>query len=202
MPAISFLIADPSQAVQTFIRKQLESYGFDAASIKTVAGPSAGAEVSAELRPDFLLTDAFEKESMSGLGLYHEVQKHNPECSFALMGTSAGAAEQSDAIAAGAYFLLAKPFTAEVFQSTLAKALGQLAQKHPQIAQQVLAQTKSAAPASKIVLPNLPQYKPGDQVSYKNRRETVKHVILRRGELVVQLHGLAGLIEATKLQRL
>jgi two-component system chemotaxis response regulator CheY len=202
MPAISFLIADPSPAVLTFIRKQLESYGFESASIKTVANPRAAVEVAAELKPDFLLTDAFDKESISGLGLYSEVQKHNPECSFALMGASAGTVEQSDAIAAGAYFLLAKPFTADVFQSTLAKALGQFAQKHPQIAQQVLAQTKAATPATKIVLPNLPQYKPGDQVSYKNRRETVKHVILRRGELVVQLHGLAGLIEATKLQRL
>ena len=39
-------------------------------------------------------------------------------------------------------------------------------------------------------------------MSYRNRRETVKHVILRRGELVVQLHGEAGLVEASKLQRL
>lgn len=202
MPALSFLIADPSQAVQIFIRKQLESYGFDAASIKTVASPSAALEVAAELKPDFLLTDAFTKEPMSGLALYNAVQKHNPECSFALMGATAGAAEQSDATVAGAYFLLAKPFTAEVFQSTLAKAMGQLAQKHPQIAQLVLAQTRATPPVPKIVLPNLPQYKPGDQVSYQNRRETVKHVILRRGELVVQLHGLAGLVEANKLQRL
>ena len=202
MPAISFLIADPSPAVQTFIRKQLESYGFDAASIKTVSNPRAALEVAADMKPDFLLTDAFDKEAMSGLGLHKAVQKHNPECSFALMGASDDPFEQIEANEAGAYFLLAKPFTADEFRTVLAKALSQLAQKHPQIAQQVMAQTKSAVPAPKIVLPDLPQFKPGDQVTYKNQRESVKHVILRRGELVVQLHGVPGLVEANKLQRL
>lgn len=203
MPAISFLVADPSPAVQTFIRKQLESYGFDAASIKTAGSPRAALEVAADIKPDFLLTDAFDKEAMSGMGLFNAVQKHNPDCSFAMMGVSASAADKHDAQAAGAYFLLAKPFTADDFRATLAKAMGQLAQKHPHIAQQVVAQTKAAAPSTpKMVLPALPQYKPGDQVSYQNRRETVKHVILRRGELVVQLHGVAGMVEASKLQRL
>lgn len=202
MPAISFLIADPSQAVQTFIRKQLETYGFPAANIKTVATPQAAREAAAALKPDFLLTDTFAKEGMSGLGLHRAVQKHNPDCSFAMLGTAVTAADQEEATDAGAYFLLSKPFTADIFRSALANALEQLALKHPQIAQQVLAQTKAAAPAPKIALPDLPQYKPGDPVSYKNRRDTVKHVILRRGELVVQLHGEVGLVEASKLQRL
>lgn len=202
MPAISFLIADPSQAVQTFVRQQLESYGFNASSIKTVATPQAAREVAADIKPDFLLTDTFAKEGMSGIGLHRAVQKHNPDCSFAMMGAALTAADQEAALETGAYFLLSKPFTADVFRDALATALAQLAQKHPQIAQQVMAQTRVSAPAPKIVLPTLPQYKPGDQVSYKNRRETVKHVILRRGELVVQLHGEAGLVEASKLQHL
>ena len=45
-------------------------------------------------------------------------------------------------------------------------------------------------------------FKPGDRVVYANRTESVKHVILRRGELVLQLDGIAGMIEATKVQRL
>ena len=202
MPAISFLIADPSPAVQTFIRKQLESYGFDGANIQTVATPQAAREAAAEIKPDFLLTDTFAREGMSGIGLHRAVQKHNPDCSFAMLGADLTPADEQDASEAGAYFLLAKPFTADLFRSALAKALAQLAQKHPQIAPQVTAQTTAAAIAPKIVLPDLPKYKPGDQVSYKNRRETVKHVILRRGELMVYLHGEAGLIEASKLQPL
>ena len=202
MPAISFLIADPSPAVQTFMRKQLESYNFDGVSIKAVATPQAAREAAAQIKPDFLLTDTFAKEGMSGVGLHRAVQKHNADCSFAMVGAAVTQADQDDAREAGAYFLLAKPFTVDVFRCALAQALAQLAQKHPQIAQQVMAQTRVSAPAPKIVLPPIPQYKPGDQVSYKNRRETVKHVILRRGELVVQLHGEAGLVEASQLQPL
>ena len=97
MPAISFLIADPSPAVQTFIRKQLETYGFDAASIKTVATPQAAREAAAEIKPDFLLTDTFAKEGMSGIGLHRAVQKHNPDCSFAMLGTAVTAADQEEA---------------------------------------------------------------------------------------------------------
>lgn len=203
MSALSFLIADPSPAVQTFIRKQLEAYSFDAATIKTVATPQAAREAAAEIQPDFLITDTFAKEGMSGIGLHRAVQKHNAGCSFAMLGSAITPADQDDAREAGAYFLLAKPFTADLFRSALSQALGQLARLHPQIALQVLAQTTAAAaPAPKIVLPDLPQYKPGDQVSYRNRRETVKHVILRRGELMVQLHGDAGLVEASRLLRL
>ena len=201
MPALSFLIADPSLAVQTFIRQQLEAYSFPTAVIRAVATPQAACEAAAEIKPYFLLTDTFAKEAMSGIGLHQAVQKHNPLCSFAMLSASVSAADDAEAKDAGAYFLLAKPFTADAFRNALTMAMAQLAQKHPQIAQQIMAQTK-AAPASKIALPDLPQYKPGDQVTYRNQRETVKYVILRRGELVVQLHGMTGLVDAAKLQRL
>lgn len=202
MPAISFLIADPSQAVQTFIRQQLEAYSFPAAVIRTVTTPQAAFEAAAEIKPDFLVTDTFAKEGMSGIGLHKAVQKHNPDCSFAMLGTSLTATDHEEANDAGAYFLLAKPFTADTFRSAMTKAMEQFAQKHTQIAQQVMAQSKAATPTAKFALPDMPNYKPGDQVSYLNRRETVKHVILRRGELLVQLHGMTGLVDAAKLQRL
>lgn len=202
MPALSFLIADPSQAVQTFIRQQLEAYSFPEATIRSVATTQAACEAAAELKPDFLLTDTFAKEEMSGIGLHKAVQKHNPDCSFAVLGTALTATDHTEANEAGAYFLLAKPFTADAFRSALTKAMEQLAQKHTQIAQQVMAQSKVATPAAKPVLPDVPHYKPGDQVSYQNRRETVKHVILRRGELLVQLHGVTGLVDAAKLHHL
>ena len=202
MSAIHHLIADPSPAVQTFVRNILESYGFDAASVRTASTPQAALEIAADIKPDFLLTDWFGKEALNGIDLHEAVLRHNPACALAIMAAAPTAQQQVDAEMAGAYFLLAKPFTADEFRATLATAMAKLAKKHPQIAEQVAAQTRSAVKAAKIVLPDLPQYKPGDQVSYRNRRESVKHVILRRGELVVQLHGVPGLVEATKLQRM
>ncbi|OYT94067.1 MAG: hypothetical protein CFE43_01675 [Burkholderiales bacterium PBB3] len=204
MSALHHLIADPSPAVQTFIRNLLESYGFDAASIKTVSTPQAALEVAADIKPDFLLTDWFGKEALNGIDLHEAVLRHNPACALAVMAAAPTPQQQQqvDADMAGAYFLLAKPFTADEFRSTLATAMGELAKKHPHIADQVAAQARGATKVAKMVMPDLPQHKPGDQVSYQNRRESVKHVILRRGELVVQLHGIPGQIEASKLKRM
>lgn len=202
MPAIHYLIVDPSPAVQTFVRTMLESYGFDASSIKTASSPQAALELSADIKPDFLITDWFSKDALNGIALHEAVVHHNPDCTLALMATAPSPQQEVDAAMAGAFFLLAKPFTANQFRVELAKAMLQLAKKHPQIAQKVAEQTGGAVKVPKNVLPDIPQFKPGDQVTYQNRRESIKHVILRRGELVVQLNGVPGLIEATKVKRL
>jgi hypothetical protein len=46
----------------------------------------------------------------------------------------------------------------------------------------------------------LPKFKPGDRVNYRGQTEVVQHVILRRGEMVVQLRDIAGLIEPSRIQ--
>ena len=159
-------------------------------------------ELSSDLKPDFLLTDWFAKDDFSGIDLHEAVVNHNPNCALALMATAPSPQQQVDADMAGAFFLLAKPFTADQFRGVLAQAMIELAKKHPQMAQKVADHTGGLVKVPRTILPNIPQYKPGDQVSYQNRRESVKHVILRRGELVVQLNGMTGLVEATKISRL
>jgi len=199
MSAVSFLISDPSHALQTFVRQLLTGYGFDAAAIKTTDDPHAALEVAQSLKPAFLLTDWFAKESMTGIALYQAMAKTNPGCQFALLSQANSATHQQEAEQAGALFLLAKPFTADAMRTDMRKALEHLAKLHPDIAQR-LKPTVPARPVP-IQLPNLPQFKPGDRVTYANRTESVKYVILRRGELVVQLEGIPGLIEATKITR-
>jgi two-component system chemotaxis response regulator CheY len=202
MPAIHHLIVDPSPAVQTFIRTMLESYGFDAASIKTASNPQAAIELAADIKPDFLLTDWFGKDAINGIDLHEAVINHNPSCTFALMAAAPSPQQEVDADMAGAFFLLPKPFTADQFRGVLAKAMVELSKKHPQIAQKIATHTAGAVKVPKMAMPDIPQFKPGDQVTYKDRRESVKHVILRRGELVVQLNGIPGLVEATRIKRL
>lgn len=199
MSAVSFLISDPSHALQTFVQQLLTGYGFDAAAIKTTDDPQAALEVAQSLKPAFLLTDWFAKESMTGIALHQAMLKTNPGCQFALLSSANSATHRQEAEQAGALFLLAKPFTADAMRTEMRKALEQLAKLHPDIAQR-LKPAVSARPAP-IQLPSLPQLKPGDRVTYANRTESVKYVILRRGELVVQLEGIPGLIEASKITR-
>ena len=200
MSAVSFLISDPSPALQTFAQKLLSGYGFDAAAIKTTSNPHAAAEIAASLKPDFLITDWFAKESLTGIALHKTIQMAHPDCHFALLSQTNSPTHQQEAEEAGALFLLTKPFTADAMRAAVRTALEQLAKMHPGIAQQLspLTTQPPARPAL-VQLPKLPQYKPGDRVLYANRTESVKHVILRRGELVVQLDGIPGLIEASKI---
>ena len=202
MSAVSFLVSDPSPALQLFTHKLLSGYGFDSAGIKTTSDPRAAAEIAASQKPDFLITDWFAKESLNGIALHKALLKDNPNCQFALMAQDCNPTRQQEADEAGALFLLAKPFTADAMRSAVRTALEQLAPLHPGIASKLNPLSSPKPPRPVYVAPPLPQFKPGDRVVYANRTESVKHVILRRGELVLQLDGVSGMIEATKVQRL
>ena len=203
MSAVSFLISDPSPALQTFTQQLLYGYGFDAAAIKTVSSPHAAAEIAALQKFDFLITDWFPKELLTGIALYQTLLKDNPNCQFALLSQHSSLTHQQEADAAGALFLLAKPFTADAMRGAVRTALEQLAPLHRGIASK-LNPPGNQRPARPVYMapPSLPQFKPGDRVTYANRTESIKHVILRRGELVLQLDGIAGMVEATNVKRL
>ena len=202
MSAVSFLVSDPSPALQLFTQKLLSGYGFDYAAIKTASDPRAALEIAASHKPDFLIADWFAKESLNGIALHKALLKDNPNCQFALMAQDYNPTRQQEADEAGALFLLAKPFTADAMRGAVRTALEQLAPLHPGIASK-LSPLNSPKPSRPVyVAPPLPQFKPGDRVVYANRTESVKHVILRRGELVLQLDGISGMVEATKVQRL
>ncbi len=202
MSAVSFLICDPSPAVQTFFSKLISGYGFDAAAIKTTGNPHAAAEIAPSLRPDFLVTDRFAKESMSGIALYRSLVSFNPECRFGLLATGSNENIAQEARDEDALFFLSKPFTADEARTEVARAVDQLASSHPGAAKKVQARHQEATQlwATNLQIPALPKYKPGDRVMYRGQTEVVQHVILRRGEMVVQLRDVAGLIESSRIQ--
>ena len=207
MSSASFLIADPSSALQTFLRLELQEFGFDSASIKTASTPDAALEVGLSHNPDLLITDWFAKEAMSGPDLYLQVVQVAPMCRLALMAQGVTPEQEQQAQAEDAVFLLPKPFSAETARKALKQGLETLAKDHPAIAQQLQARQRGGALAAthqppQIVMPKLHHYKPGDAVVYRNRTERVQHVILRRGEMVIQLQGVPGMIEADRVQPL
>lgn len=203
MSAASFLISDPSPALQTFFHHLLTDYGFDADAIMTATNPQAAAEMAISLQPDLLITDWFAKESLNGPALYREVLQFCPGCRPAMMAQGVGPEHERQAREVGALFLLNKPFTADAARSALAQALEELGKTHPPVAQRLHARAAAHAHRSApIQLPSMPHYKPGDAVMYRNRTERVQYVILRRGEMVIQLQGVPGMIEADRVRPL
>lgn len=204
MSDIGFLVVDPSKAIQTFMRQTLVGYGFQAGSIKTASTPQEAQTLVAHDHIDFLLSDWFDGAPLSGIGLYQHLRESSHDCRFALLSVKVDPARQKEASDAGSLFLLGKPFTADQLRAELIRTLEKLAKTHLKLVHHVNASAPQPASTRARHVPDapLPHFKPGDVVRYKDRRETVAYIILRHGELVVQLKGIPGLIDSHKIQPL
>ncbi len=203
MHSLRFLIADDSKALQAYMRQLLVEYGFDPACIYAANDTAAALELSTNQSPDFLLTDWFAQAELTGVALYEQILDLNPSCLYALMGRDLDATQIEQGTSAGALFCLSKPFTSAEIKAAMAQALEQLATLHPAL-QEHLAQRQSPSAVSHArhaEAPAAPVYKVGEQVMHQGRTETIKHVILRRGEVAVQLQGISGLIPAAKINK-
>lgn len=207
---LQFLVVDALEGVRKFARQLIEAYGFAPAQVHDSASPEAALErLQAGLRPDFLISDWFAKGPMSGIALHREICRQQPGCRLALLSFDTGPERQAEAQAVGARFLLHKPFTPEQLKQTLRQSLQALAQERPDLARRlnaVMAAPRAPGrPAEQRIalpaLPAVPPLRPGDRVEYGGRSETVQHVVIRHGELVVQLQNKNGLIPAEQLRR-
>jgi CheY-like chemotaxis protein len=199
MSEVRFLVADSNPSVQKFFQQLITSYGFDASSVKTASTPEAALALATEHAPHFLLSDCYADGAVSAFDLHREALTHNPDCRLALMSAYINDTLTQQARQANALFYLAKPFTAAEVKQAMTHALELLSKQHPAVAQKL---KPAPTPASRPVLPALPKFKAGDAVLHQGRYDTVKNVILRQGELVVNLMGTPGMIPASKLTKL
>lgn len=203
MFTLRLLVVERSKGLQTFVRQLFEDFGFDSALIKCADSPQAALEIAAGLRPDFVLTDWFPKEELSGIGLHQKMLPLNPDCKFALLSTDVGPEKSEEAQDAGAIFLLAKPCTAVDLRTALGKALQQLSAEVPKLNSHVSEAALAAARhlAALAMAAKLPNFSPGEKVVYQGRPDSVRHVILRQGTMAVQLEGIPRLVPATEVHK-
>ncbi|MFY8117214.1 MAG: response regulator [Roseateles sp.] len=201
-----FLVVDPLEGVRTYARRLMLSQGYAAESFRDCADPESALQIGREFRPDFLITDWFPKASMSGLQLYAELRRHLPGCRLALLSFEVTPAHQAQATAAGSRFLLRKPFTAEELKTTLRAALAKLAQERPDLILRLQAVAQRPRPPQRrdilaALTPPPPALRPGDAVLHEGRPDQVAHVVIRHGELIVQLKASGAMVPAAKLSR-
>ena len=203
MLQIRILVADPSKGLLRYMGQVFESFSFDGRYIKQAQTPAEALKLARSLKPDLLITDWFDNETLTGLALYSAARGLNPLCQLGLLRTGVEPLHIAAAQEAGALFLLPKPCTAPQLLAALGQALKDLSQKNPMVnapakgdaaiaAQHLSALTRAAQMAP---------FMPGDQVLHQGRKETVRNSILRRGEMVVQLEGLAELVPVADLRR-
>ncbi len=117
---MKIMIVDDSSSMRLVIRRTLKQAGFDSL---TFCEAGDGAEALATIEnenPDLVLCD-WNMPVMSGIELLAKLREQSNPVKFGFVTTESTAAMRAKASETGAQFLIAKPFTPEVFEKTLTR---------------------------------------------------------------------------------
>ena len=115
---MNILVVDDSRAMRMIVRRVLGQVGFADA---TFAEAADGAEALAFVRatpPDLVLSD-WNMPELSGIELLRAIRADGCTVPFGFVTSETSPAMREQAIAAGAQFLVAKPFNADSFEHVL-----------------------------------------------------------------------------------
>lgn len=204
---LQFLIADPLEGVRQFAQQLLLGLGFEATQLHCAAHLGEAAELAATWPPDFLITDAYAHRQPDALAFYAQLRAQHPHCLLGLTGFELSPELRTRAEALHAQFVLAKPFSAAQLRSTLQASLDWMARERPELAARLAAQSRGrldARQGRRIELPALALPKPfviGEQVRHQGVARKITAVVIRHGEQLLQLDGVAGWVPADKISR-
>ena len=117
------LVTDDSRVMRQIVKRTLRQAGFDDLDVCEASNGREALEVIASEAPDLVLCD-WNMPEMSGIELLSALRAGGHDVPFGFV-TSEGSPEMREiAQDAGALFLIAKPFTPEVFQEALEPILG------------------------------------------------------------------------------
>lgn len=119
---MKILIVDDSKAMRMIVSRNLRQAGFGDATLgEAENGTLALAAVRAD-EPDLVLCD-WNMPEMNGIELLHALRADGFETPFGFVTSEGTPAMREQAIAGGASFLIAKPFTADDFSEILTRVL-------------------------------------------------------------------------------
>jgi two-component system chemotaxis response regulator CheY len=117
------LIVDDSRVMRQIVSRTLRQAGFDDLDLVEAENGREACDVVAAERPDLVLSD-WNMPEMNGIDFLRTLRGKGDATPFGFV-TSEGTAEMREtAAAAGALFLVAKPFTPEAFAEVLSPVLG------------------------------------------------------------------------------
>ncbi|WP_336922827.1 response regulator [Aquipuribacter sp. SD81] len=116
------LVCDDSRVMRQIVVRTLRQAGFDGVDVVEATNGAEGLDVVAAERPDLVLSD-WNMPELTGIDFLSHLRARGDATPFGFV-TSEGSTEMRDrAAAAGALFLIAKPFDADTFAETLAGVL-------------------------------------------------------------------------------
>jgi two-component system, chemotaxis family, chemotaxis protein CheY len=120
---MKILVVDDSKAMRMIVVRTLRQAGFSGHDVVEAENGKEGLELTQSIKPGLVLSD-WNMPEMTGIELLRTLRDQGDTTPFGFV-TSEGSAEmRKRAEAAGALFLIAKPFTADVFAEVLEPVLG------------------------------------------------------------------------------
>jgi two-component system chemotaxis response regulator CheY len=115
---MKIMIVDDSTAMRMIVKKTLRQAGFDGHEFTEAEdGVKALAAIKAS-KPDLVLSD-WNMPNMTGLELLQALQAGGQKVTFGFITTEATPDMRTQALGAGAKFLVSKPFTPDSFRKQL-----------------------------------------------------------------------------------
>jgi len=115
---LKILIVDDSTAMRMIVRKTMRLAGFDGHDYSEAEDGAKGLAAIKAALPDLVLSD-WNMPNMTGIELLENLTKDGINVTFGFVTTEATPDMRQRAAAAGAKFLISKPFKPESFKETL-----------------------------------------------------------------------------------
>lgn len=117
------LIVDDSKAMRLIVRRTLRQAGYDDLQIVEATNGKEALEMILAAEPALVLSD-WNMPEMTGIELLTELRRRESKVRFGFITTEGTPPMRDSAAAAGALFLIAKPFGVEAFEQALKPVLG------------------------------------------------------------------------------
>jgi two-component system, chemotaxis family, chemotaxis protein CheY len=115
---MKILIVDDSTAMRMIVRKTLRLAGFDGHEFTEADDGAKALAAIGSAPPDLVLSD-WNMPNLTGIELLERLRQDGVQIPFGFVTTEATPEMRQRASAAGASFLISKPFTPESFKETL-----------------------------------------------------------------------------------
>ncbi|WP_437223583.1 response regulator [Planctomicrobium sp. SH661] len=115
---MQILIVDDSKAMRMIIMRSLKQAGLTGCKALEASNGREALEVIASHSPDLVISD-WNMPEMKGIELLNSLRQSGQTVRFGFVTSESGSAVREEALAAGAAFIVTKPFTAQSFEDAL-----------------------------------------------------------------------------------
>lgn len=117
------LVVDDSKAMRMIVIRTLRQSGVEIAEIREAEDGAAGLDAVSEWKPDLVLSD-WNMPNMTGIQFLTALRESGDSTTFGFVTSESSSAMREQALAAGASFLLVKPFNGERFAEIIGATVG------------------------------------------------------------------------------